>query len=161
MTDASQEGSAPDVTSASGAADPSPATQSGVRDGTERDYESEIHSLRSEAKLHRVARRAAEQERDQLRDRVDAHDRADVERRISDRLQTPSDLWLTVKLGDLRDESGELDADKLSERVDAVLADRPHWGVGRPDFSSGARRSIPPPPRSLGDAFKASLFGRG
>jgi hypothetical protein len=117
----------------------------------------EVRSLRSEAKQYRLRAKAAEQERDALRTRVDASDRREVERLAADRLQNASDFWLTTQLADLRDEEGGIDADKVSERVEQVLADRPHWRKSAPaDFSSGARKPLTPP-KTLGAAFKATI----
>jgi hypothetical protein len=125
----------------------------------EPDVTEQLRALRSEAKQHRLARRAAESERDQLRVRVDQADRLEVERLAGDRLQNPSDLWLTASVADFRDENGELDAEKISERVDAVLAERPHWRTPPADFGSGVRRPIQRSV-SLGEAFKRSIAGR-
>jgi hypothetical protein len=136
-------------------ADASEGPQSAETDVTE-----QLRALRAEAKQHRLARRAAESERDQLRVRVDQADRDAVERLAGDRLASPSDLWLAVELKDLRDENGELDAEKVSERVDAVLADRPHWRkTGPVDFGGGVRRPIQRS-ASIGQAFKNALGGR-
>ena len=161
MTDASPavDGAAPGVASATGATDPSPATPEPVDAGTER--ESEIRQLRAEAKRHRLEKRAAESERDQLRGRVDQQDKREVERLASDRLQNASDIWLTTDITALRNEDGELDSEKISERLDAVLEQRPHWRKAgpAPNFSSGVRKPIPQP-KTLGQAFKDSLLGR-
>lgn len=163
MTDASPalDGNAQDVRRATAATDPSPATGPSADALTDRDPPSwdEVRSLRTEAKNHRLARRAAESERDALRGRVDAHDRSDVERQLADRLAAPGDIWLAVQLADLRDEDGQLDQEKINDRTEQVLADRPHWSkTSRPDFSSGARTPIKPP-KSIGSAFKQALGG--
>lgn len=165
MTDTASavDGSAPDVTNASSATDPSPTTSAPPEAPTEREPPSwdEVKSLRSEAKRHRLAQRAAEQERDQLRTRVDDYDKRDVERQIADRLAAPGDIWLAASLADLRDEDGQLDSDRISERVDAVLADRPHWRKTGPptNFSSGVRQPIKRE-RTIGEAFKNAISGR-
>jgi hypothetical protein len=125
----------------------------------ETDVTEQLRALRAEAKQHRLARRAAESERDQLRVRVDQADRLEVERLAGDRLQNPADLWLTSAIADFRDEDGQLDAEKVSERVDAVLAERPHWRTPAADFGSGVRKPIQRP-ASLGEAFKQSIRGR-
>jgi hypothetical protein len=136
------------------------APASGAEDAAGRDYETEIRGLRAEAKRNRIAAHTAAQERDSLRSRIDSYDRREVERQIADRVQSPSDFWLTVQLQDLRDEEGQIDAERVAERVDQVLGERPHWRrTERPDFSSGARRPIVQP-KSLGEAFKQSILGR-
>ncbi len=158
-------GGAPDVTSTQPAAEPSPQGHDGAggsAPGAERDPPSwdEVRQLRAEAKRHRLTKVVAEQERDQLRGRVDAQDRREVERIAGDQLANPSDLWLTTQLSDLRDEDGELDSEKIGERVEQVLAERPHWrATAPPDFSSGVRRPVQQP-KTLGQAFKDSLLGR-
>ena len=94
--------------------------------------------------------------------RVDAQDRREVERIAADKLANPSDLWLTTQLADLRDEDGELDSEKIGERVDQLVTDRPHWRKSNgppPNFSSGVRQPIRRE-RTLGDAFKNALTGR-
>ena len=166
MTDSASDAatSAPDVTGASTATEPHDRGLSGSDSsdaGSEREPPSweEVRQLRAEAKRHRLTKNAAEQERDALRGRVDAQDRREVERVAGDRLQNPADLWLTTQLADLRDEDGELDADKISQRVDGVLADRPHWRKTTgppPNFSSGVRQPIQKP-KSIGEAFKNAL----
>ena len=82
------DGSAPDVTSAPTATEPSPATGDPAGAGAEREPPSweEVRQLRAEAKRHRLTKVAAEQERDQLRTRVDAQDRREVERIAADKL---------------------------------------------------------------------------
>jgi hypothetical protein len=155
------DGSAPDVTTAPSATEPSPATGEPAGAGSEREPPSweEVRQLRAEAKRHRLTKNAAEQERDQLRGRVDAQDRREVERIAGDRLASPGDLWLTTQLADLRDEDGELDSDKIGERVESVLSDRPHWRKTSgppPNFSSGVRQPLKQP-KTIGEAFKNAL----
>lgn len=163
MTDASPalDGSAPDVIGAPPATDHAPPPSDSADAGSEREpssWETEIKSLRAEAKRHRLAQRAAESERDQLRQRVDQNDRREVERLVGDRMQNAADIWLTASIGDLRDEEGTIDAERVAERVDQLLEQRPHWKRTAPaDFSSGVRRPIQKP-SSIGQAFKNSLL---
>ena len=166
MTDASPalDGSPPPVADASSTSESSPATGEPAGAGSEREPPSwdEVRQLRAEAKRHRLTKNAAEQERDQLRTRVDAQDRREVERIAADKLANPSDLWLTTQLADLRDEDGELDSEKIGERVDQLVTDRPHWRKSNgppPNFSSGVRQPLRRE-RTLGDAFKNALTGR-
>jgi hypothetical protein len=129
------------------------------QDAGDRDYETEIRGLRAEAKRNRIAAHAAAEERDSLRSRIDGYDRREVERQIADRVQSPSDFWLTTDIASLRDEEGQIDQERVSERIDQVLGERPHWRRMPPaDFSSGVRRPIKPA-KSLGEAFKQSLLG--
>ena len=142
-TSSALDGSAPPVTDATTATETSPATAEHADAGTDR--ESEIRQLRAEAKRHRLAKNAAEAERDTLRGRVDQQDKREVERLAGDRLQNANDIWLTTDIAALRDEEGALDADKISERLDAVLEQRPHWrktnGPPRTSQAASARRS--------------------
>jgi hypothetical protein len=123
----------------------------------------EVRGLREEAKRHRLARRAAEQERDTLRGRVDAHDKTDVERQLADRFAAPGDIWHVVQLSDLRDpDTGELDDERIGEHATHVLEQHPHWAKssGMPSgFSSGVRQPIKRS-ATIGEAFKRSLHGR-
>jgi len=158
------DGSAPDVASAPTASESSPATSEPAGAAAEREPPSldELRQLRAEAKRHRLAKNAAEQERDQLRTRVDAQDKREVERLAADKLANPSDLWLTTQLADLRDEDGELDSEKIGERLDQLVTEKPHWKrVDRPapNFSSGVRKPIRRE-RTIGEAFKSALTGR-
>lgn len=156
--------SAPDVTSAPSGADISIAPSEPAGASTEREPPSweEVRQLRAEAKRHRLAKNASEAERDQLRGRVDAQDRREVERVAAEQLANPSDLWLTVQLAELRDEDGELDSDKISARLDQLTAEKPHWRKTTgppPNFSSGVRSPIKKP-ATIGEAFKNALHSR-
>lgn len=164
MTDASPalDGDAPDVTSAPSASDTSPATPEPAEARTERDWETEVKSLRAEAKKYRLSARSAEAERDTLRGRVDAADRREVERIAGESMQNASDLWLTTNISDLRDEEGEIDRERVSERVEQLLSERSHWRKTSSvptNFSSGVRQPIRRN-ASLGEAFKRSIGGR-
>jgi hypothetical protein len=167
MTDSAPalDGSASDVTIAPTATETSASSHEPVGDVSERDaasYDAEVKSLRAEAKRHRLAQRAAESERDTLRTRVDAQDRREVERIAGDHMQNAADIWLTTQIGDLRDEEGEIDREKINERVEQLLSDRPHWRKPNgpaPGFSSGVRQPLKPA-RTIGQAFKNSLGGR-
>ena len=160
MTESASEPSpgASEATSAPIPGDPSPAASEPA--GREPPSWEQVTQLRAEAKRHRLLKTTAEQERDQLRGRVDAQDRREIERQIGDRLQNPADFWLTAQLSDVRDEDGELDSEKLSARIDETLDQRPHWAKSAPsipaNFSSGVRKPIQKP-RTIGDAFKNAL----
>ncbi len=85
-------------------------------------------SSNSEAARYRRRLRETEAERDALRTRVESYQRADVERRISDALETPADVWLTgVQLSDVCDENGEIDEHELDQVVLAVTTEHPAW----------------------------------
>jgi hypothetical protein len=83
---------------------------------------------RSREQRYRQQLRATEAERDQLRERLDARDRADVERMIASKLIDPSDLWAAgVTLADLVDDSGELQPALVDEAVERTVKAHPHW----------------------------------
>jgi hypothetical protein len=87
--------------------------------------EAEPHSR--EAK-YRIALRSAEAERDQLKERLERHDRADVERMIAGKLIDPTDLWAAgVTLADLVDDSGEISPQLVDEAVERTIKAHPHW----------------------------------
>jgi len=88
--------------------------------------EAEPHNR--EAK-YRTQLRAAEAERDQLRERLDKRDRAEVEHMVSNRLIDPQDLWAGgVTLADVLDpESGEISPQLIDEAVTRVTKEHPHW----------------------------------
>ncbi len=119
----------------------------------------EVQGLRAEARQHRMRARNAESERDQLRSRLETRERGDVERMVADRLENPGDLWLTTSVSDLKGDEGEIDHEKLDERLDQLLEQRPHWRKSeRPQFHSGARRPVQRP-KTLGEALKRSIGG--
>lgn len=100
----------------------------------------------SEAAKYRRKLREAEAERDQLLERVDAQDRAAIEGMAASKLHNPADLWLVTNPNDLRNEAGEIDADKVTAALAGAVADRPHW----------AKTQAPPSQRP-----KANLSGGG
>ncbi len=55
------------------------------------------------------------------------------------------DLWLAdVKLPDLLDDSGQVDAEKVADAVKRVVAERPHWRTPTPSMDGGVRGAVPP-----------------
>lgn len=126
------------------------------------DVRGYIGSLRQEAADHRTARREAEQERDGLRERVEASDRADVERMVGDRLASVEDFWLTTQLDDLRGENGQVDPELVTAAVEKVVEERPHWAKQqrRADFGQGVRSADHGRQRaSFGEGLKNALRG--
>jgi hypothetical protein len=88
--------------------------------------EAEPHSR--EAK-YRTQLRAAEAERDQLKERLERRDKADVERMIQSKLIDPADLWAAgVTLADVCDpDTGEISPQLVDEAVTRVVKQHPHW----------------------------------
>lgn len=112
--------------------DQQPATQPpdpppGMKyDSTGKLIETEPHSR--EAK-YRTQLRAAEAERDQLKERLERRDKADVERMIASKLIDPQDLWAGgVSLADVLDpDSGDISPQLVDEAVTRVTKEHPHW----------------------------------
>jgi hypothetical protein len=132
--------------------------RAGAQEPPERDpvdQTDDVAALRHEAASRRRALRAAEAERDQLRERVDTHDRAEVERLVAGALADPTDVWGAVELDALR-EGGAVDAAKVNESVAALLEAKPHYALDRPrvDLHQGVRQSERAAP-SFGQALKS------
>ena len=75
-----------------------------------------------------------------LRERVEASDRAEVERLVGDRLVDPADLWTSVELASLRDDDGALDPVRVNEAVSALVERKPHFAPAPTNFNGGVRR---------------------
>jgi hypothetical protein len=83
---------------------------------------------RTREQKYRQQLRATETERDQLRERLERRDRADVERMITTKLIDPADLWHVVSLADCLDpETGEISPQLVDEAVTRVVKQHPHW----------------------------------
>ncbi len=113
--------------------------------------------LRREAARYRRSLRESETERDGLRGRVEAMQRAEVERVAAKDLATPTDLWMTgAVLGDLLDDDGNVDQAKVTDAVKAVLTDRPGWRrQSAPSFDGGVRATAPDLGPTWHDALRA------
>lgn len=102
----------------------------------------------------------AEAERDQLRDLVDSMRRSEIQRFVADQLADPADLFRDgLVVADLIDDAGHIDPVKLSNAVDRVLAEHPHWRkpiapYRGPMFSGSTNtRGIDTPAKGFADAF--------
>jgi hypothetical protein len=129
--DVSQDGTPePDTTTTEQPATEQPSTP--PHPGIEWDAPNgkwiETEPRNREAK-YRTQLRAAEAERDQLRERLERRDRAEVEHLVSGRLIDPQDLWAGgVTLADVVDpESGEISPQLIDEAVTRVVKEHPHW----------------------------------
>ena len=118
----------------------------------------DVAAVRREAANYRRQLRAAERERDALREQVDRRDRADAERLAGQTLASGADLWVGgVDLAQLRDEdTGALDPERVNQAVDRVLSERPHWRRSpRVSLDGGARRTPEAAPaHPFGEALK-------
>jgi len=121
----------------------------------------DVSALRHEAASRRRQLREAEAERDALRQRVDQHDHADVERFAARSLADPSDLLSTTNLDDLRGEDGAVDWEAVDQAVHDLLQRKPHYARPAPpmpptaDLHAGPRPLAPQPP-SFGRALKGA-----
>ena len=102
--------------------------------------DNDLAALHRENTSFRRRLRETETGRDQLAQRLERMQRGEVERQAAGHgMSTPSDLWLLVQdLGELLVD-GELNPDRVGERVQGILRERPSWRRTRPDYGSGAR----------------------
>jgi hypothetical protein len=78
---------------------------------------------------YRTQLRQAEAERDQLKERLEQRDRAEVEHLVANRLIDPKDLWAGgITLADVLDpDSGEISPSLIDECLERVIKEHPHW----------------------------------
>lgn len=114
-----------------GAEEPSEAASEDTDDDGDNGASKDPAKLRAEAAKYRKRAQDAEAERDELRDELDGLRRAEVEHLITGRLGQPSDLWLVHDVADFMGDDG-LDADRITEAVDTLLAERPNWAPRHP-----------------------------
>ena len=150
-TDRPAAGQPTDTTTDTGA-DPPDREQS-----TEDTTDDGDAKLRREASRYRRQLREAEGERDGLRGRVEAMQRAEVERLAADRIAVPADVWLAgTSLPDMLDEDGNVDQAKVTDRIGQILTDRPGWRrQSAPSFDGGVRATAPSTGPTWFDALRA------
>ena len=149
VEDAHEADAAP-VTPPEAPADPEPSTP------PDEAATDDVAALRREAANFRRRLRETESERDGLRERLDARDRADAERIAAQVMGDGRDLWVAgVELAALRDDDGALSPDLVNQAVERTLSDRPHWRrAPTVSFDGGARTTPPSGPPSFGEALK-------
>jgi hypothetical protein len=126
------------------AATPIPDDAAATADAATPETPEQPTNAGKEAARYRRQLRATEAERDQLRGRVGAFQRAEVERLAAGRLARPADLWdAGATPADFVDaESGEINPERVGAHLDQLLAARPHWAARKvPSFDGGARVS--------------------
>lgn len=123
------------------------------------DRTDDVATLRGEAKKRRLALREVEGERDALRERLDVHDRREVERRAAERLAEPTDVWLASSLDAMRGDDGALDDQKVGAELGRITKERPHWMRPFPEVHQGPRDSVEPEKPSFGATVKKALGG--
>lgn len=104
-----------------------------------------------EAAKYRRQLRAAETERDQLRDQLGELRRGEVERLAAGQLTNPDDLFAlgSVSVDELLDDAGQVNAEAVSARIAEVLKVRPYLALPKLSSSSadqGRREHAPGPP---------------
>jgi hypothetical protein len=117
--------------------------------GDERDEQGRY--LSREAASYRRRLRETEGERDQLHERLEGYERADVERVAGDAgLQVPSDVWtFGATLATLRREDGGIDHEAVNDLAKEIGKDRPGLqvqpvgdvGIGRGAAAAGSTRA--------------------
>lgn len=90
-----------------------------------------------EAAKYRTQLRDTEAERDRLAARVDAYERAELDRLAAGKLADPSD-WQPDR-DQIRDDDGNIDEGKAAAALDRLLTEKPHYAA-----------KPPAPPRSSG-----------
>jgi hypothetical protein len=129
-------------------------TETGPSGGTDDD-----HGGNAEAAKWRRQLRATEVERDELKQRWDTRNRADVEKLAAEMFADPSDVWAVTSLEQMQNDEGLIDPDKAGAELQRVLAEKAHWAkpapVPYPDVHQGVRSSAEEPP-SFGQILKRS-----
>ena len=84
---------------------------------------------RNREQRYRQQLRATEAERDQLRERLERRDKADIERMIAGKMIDPADLWAGgITLADVLDpDTGEISPQLVDEAVGRTVKQHPHW----------------------------------
>jgi hypothetical protein len=138
-----------EAASAPNGADAPPPESGAGENGGERDEGGKF--LSREAAGYRRRLRDTEQERDQLRTRLEGYERAEVERIAGDAgLQVPGDVWtFGATLDTLRGEDGGIDPEAVGGLVGEIVKDRPGLqarpvgdiGIGRGGAAAGTTRT--------------------
>ena len=117
----------------------------------------EPHGGNAEAAKYRRRARAAEIERDSLRDQLAAVQRAEVERVAGATLADGADLWAAVDLDATLAEDGTVDPAKVRDAVRDLLTAHPHWarpGPVKPGSLASGAAARSTDPRGWGAALK-------
>jgi len=99
-------------------------------------------------------------ERDHLAARMEAMQRAEVERLAGTMLADPADLWHGTSLDELLDDNGDIAVTKLNAAAVELLRTHPHWERQRRQprntdaLRSGASGAITPAGTSWSDALR-------
>ncbi len=143
------------------------APDNGAEDGTEvvedQDADADGDGPGREAAKYRRRLREAEAERDQLAERIEAMQRAEVERLATADTLRPAALWASgIELADLMADDGTVDGSKVSE---AIAGAREQLGIPAPPLrrnyvkNEGSPVGRPPKPSGK-DAMVSAVMGR-
>lgn len=111
--------------------DPAAVTPEPESQPTPDDDAPPVAKADREAKLRKRAQEA-EAERDQLRELVTGLRAAEVERRLSDVLTNPADIWHAATIDDLLDEDGSISADRLDGITATIRERHANWMKPKP-----------------------------
>jgi hypothetical protein len=90
--------------------------------------------------------------------RIEAFERADLERAAAGILANPADLWLVHSVEDFRDESGEIDTEKATEAFREIARTKPNWSVPMINLDQGRKQSVNgAPSMTWADAFSRNV----
>jgi hypothetical protein len=141
---------------------PEPTPEPGPAPDPDRDrvftYD-DMHKVREEAKRYRMRLRETEDARTALQTRVDAHDRAAVERIAGEHLNDASDVLLVHELDDFRGEDGTLDEKVVTSTIEQLASEHSHWAKPQGSFDGGVRRPVKQE-ASFGEILKRQATGR-
>lgn len=140
------------------------APENSVEDGSEADEDQDDAGDGQgwEAAKYRRRLRDAEAERDQLAQRVESMQRAEVERLATAADLRPAALWASgLELADLLSDDGTVDAAKVSTAIGAA---REQLGIPEPPAGNHVKnegRSVERPGKPSGkDAMVSAVMGR-
>ncbi len=124
--------------------------------GTETEQETKPNS---EAAKYRTRLRETETERDALTQRLEAAQRALVEGRVAGHMKDVADFWTHVELASVLDADGSVDAIAVSDAVNTLLADKPHYAAGRcgPYVPQDGKVVTSPPAASWQSALSGNM----
>ncbi|WP_017602175.1 hypothetical protein [Nocardiopsis lucentensis] len=152
------EETAPDTDTDTDTDAPAPHTAPRETDDTDHGQTADSKPHR-EAARYRTQLRATEAERDALAGRLETLQRAEAERHAQggNGLHNGADLWVFgADVSELLDDDGRVSPDKVSERVNTILDERPYLRRQRFQGTAdgGARRGTTTRTPDLADLFK-------
>jgi len=92
--------------------------------------------LAREARNWRKKYQSLKAETEALTTRLDNAQRQIVEHHLAGKIADPDDYWRTTTLEDLRDDTGDINPDAITTRLNDLLAAKPHYAPPRPGSSA-------------------------